>query len=355
MGEIFFHTEANAEVGFGHLSRCYTFARALWESTPNIQITFILSADSVENLLAPKPFFVQHLVSQDGGSEEAEEIFQLIKKRKGSVLITDSYRLSRDYYAHIRKQSRIPILAFDDDGEKVSYPVTGYINGSIAATKTIYPRPSRPYSKIGPAFFPLRHDFIKSTSEIKNSPDFSSAADEVTATFGGSDPEEQTLRVGRLLLALDSLKKIQLIAGPLCKSIGKLQRLADENPRIQLLLYPDDLPILLKKSQIVITAGGLTAQEILYLGRPLVILATHTNQRGTAEEIQKKNCGIFLGMYDQIEDAEIIEKMKELIADSANLRQMSENGPKLIDGLGSQRLAEFIHEEFNISFAPHGR
>jgi hypothetical protein len=52
----------------------------------------------------------------------------------------------------------------------------------------------------------------------------------------------------------------------------------------------------------------------------------------------------FLGLGSEIGEAQIAVRTRELLADAARRREMSERGRGLVDGLGALRTAELVLE-----------
>jgi spore coat polysaccharide biosynthesis predicted glycosyltransferase SpsG len=135
----------------------------------------------------------------------------------------------------------LPILAFDDYGEKRTFPVHGFINPSISANRQWYPEYLLKSSYIGPHFFLLRSDLHMLPAVQRDS---------ILLNTGGSDPEDQTLRLLKILKSIENINQVNILIGPGYTKKDDLDQYILGNDRFKLIYNPSNLADILNQSRI---------------------------------------------------------------------------------------------------------
>ena len=338
---LLIRTDGCEEIGLGHLYRTLAIADYAAESQ-GMQMQFVLGRRSVRTfrqLSGRKPYILRN----EGGDEaEALEVAQLIGEKKMHGLMTDSYLLTEAFYETLRSRiPTVPVFAIDDTGEKAEFSVSGFINFNFGADIKAYPAYLRQYSAIGAGYFPLRKSFLgrRRRFDIKMKP-----VKKVFLTMGGSDPDNQTLRIAGMLKNITELEKIDIVLGPAYPFGCEMYRAVSDDRRFILHQMPDDIASIMRKSDLAITGGGTTCYELLYLRVPVAILILAGNQELTACSIAEQGCGHLLGRFGTVSDDDLLKEIRKLIGTPSLLLPMSVKGSQVVDGRGGKRLSDFIRQ-----------
>ncbi len=109
---VFIRTDGDAEIGLGHLMRCLTIEEYL-SDYDEITVKYLIKASSIDNF--KKNTRSKVLVIQDSEDENQAiaNVIKILKDSKRSILITDSYLLSGQFYKKIRQAAptSLPIAA----------------------------------------------------------------------------------------------------------------------------------------------------------------------------------------------------------------------------------------------------
>lgn len=331
MFRILIWTEGNAHIGLGHVNRCLVLAKAL-RRLKN-QVVFACPPATFRKPITAQRFKIL------SAPRSALQIASAAKKTGAHALVTDSYSLTQKKYSDLRQLiPDIPVLVFDDFGEKKSAPVHGFINPGLAAGAVNYPQ-DIPFQAAGPGYFLLRDEFKKRSAARRPNP-----KNRIGVIMGSSDPENQTERIVQILQSIASTEEIAVVLGPLNPSFNRIRELARSDPRIHAYSNPRDLARILRNTRLTVSAAGTTCGELAYLGIPVAALSVADNQLLAAKTVERSGCGKNLGPYQKRTDSNLRKQIQKLIADSRSLKKMSRAGKKLVDGKGAQRLAAELLE-----------
>jgi spore coat polysaccharide biosynthesis predicted glycosyltransferase SpsG len=100
----------------------------------------------------------------------------------------------------------------------------------------------------------------------------------------------------------------------------------------------DGLGPWLAESDIVVTAGGVTLLEAMYLGRPTVALQIAANQRRAVSSAVRAGAAV----EAEPEPRAVAESVSCLARDAAVRRRLSACAHQMIDGRGPARVVESI-------------
>ncbi len=268
-----------------------------------------------------------------------------VEDSKESIVIIDTYLLTKTFIDKLgRLLPDLPVIAFDDYGEKAGFPVLGIINPGFGAKNIAYPGRFALFSALGPEFLPLPETCLKSVTFHYPRKPFGGSVERLLLVMGGGDPENQTIRLVNILKKTKKIPRIEVVAGPQYGSIQELKNICNDKERFTLHHNPVDFHLIASKCDLAVSGSGLTVYELLYLGIPVITLSLADNQDPTAKALEKDKLGINIGRFDEVSDQDIESVLEEAWSDPQRLHNMSENGQKKIDGLGAGRLAKRILE-----------
>jgi UDP-2,4-diacetamido-2,4,6-trideoxy-beta-L-altropyranose hydrolase len=322
--------DCNAEIGYGHVMRCLTVARALSRNGA-ARTRFLMTHNSDAEFVETAGFEVLEILS---GETDIEEILIHASPEDGPLLL-DSYAFNAGYLKMLR-QTGYRVAIFDDGNRLDLYQCDMVVDSAPEAASLAYHGLPETRFCLGSDYFPLHPEFRKNSRPKA----VLEAPKTVVVTFGGSDHDDVTLRVLDAMAGIDGDFDIITILGPAYS--GQAEDAAGNDSRVRLCRNVTNMSALLSSSDVAVSGGGNTASELAFLGVPMVLLALSPDQAPVAEALSNADAAIYLGFHDRVEDAAIAETLRTLIGDPAQRQKMSRAGPGLIDGKGAERIADAI-------------
>jgi spore coat polysaccharide biosynthesis predicted glycosyltransferase SpsG len=193
---------------------------------------------------------------------------------------------------------------------------------------------------LGPDYMILREkfEFIKRKNDLKE-------CKNVFISFGGADEKGCTINVLKSLKNLKNDLNFHVIVGPLFNYSEDLKRLANNDKRIKIFKQPGNIIELMEKSDLAITAAGITLYELSYLGIPSLVIPQVEHQKKIADAFAKKEACINLG--DNPTVADISTNLKKLLSNESIRNVYHKNSMNFIDGNGLKRFFIIILDDLN--------
>jgi len=243
--------------------------------------------------------------------------------------ILDIYDVQSSFIEEVQTRYR-KVIAIDDGIFEHVSNVSAIINFHVYAASTDYPACKKTF--LGPNYYLLRRD-------IKEALACSTDKSQVFVCMGGSDPENQTQRIVRILLEITS-RPIDVVLGPGFEDRKELFRL-EKNPNVFLHRAPKELGGLMNRARYAVTGAGSMLYELAFLKIPTACLTLAENQKKTARAFMSRKAAINLGSHDKITDEQIFASLQQF-EDEQFRETLSLNAGQVIDGLGANRLADSL-------------
>ncbi|MBS13352.1 MAG: UDP-2,4-diacetamido-2,4,6-trideoxy-beta-L-altropyranose hydrolase [Gemmatimonadetes bacterium] len=324
--------DGDAEIGVGHLVRCYALAQA-WKRRGG-RVTLVTKR------------FPDRLPEWDGqerielGNVVAEADLGTTLAAGDGWVVVDGYHFDKTYLCAIHAAGR-PLLVIDDTIRLDYYPVTALLNPSPGFSKADFVCPPNAATLLGPNYAMLRGEVLQARTPQENP----SEQTRILVTMGGSDPRCLTRIVLEGILLLDPQEfKTQVILGPSNPSHREISSLAEGRDDIEILLSPADFPHLASRADIAITAAGSTCWELAYLGTPSLTVTAADNQRPIASAVDRAGAGESLGDGSLLAPRELSDRVVRLAANPDRLARMGSAGQRLVDGSGAERVVSRLQE-----------
>jgi spore coat polysaccharide biosynthesis predicted glycosyltransferase SpsG len=145
------------------------------------------------------------------------------------------------------------------------------------------------------------------------------------------------------LLAISDLKLPELEITVLCG--GANPHTAELKNTVKRSKYPVNVIIdasnmarLLSSIDLAISAPGGTSLELASMGIPMLLVTMAENHARTADEFARRRLALSAGWYDQLTVKELSCAIEDFLSDNARQREMSQDGSRLIDGCGAERV-----------------
>jgi len=337
---VAFRVDASPKIGVGHLMRCLALSEEL--SRRGNRCYFLSKIDDNNLLTNIKNFRVdcQKIKTNTTLKGDLNTLLNFSKKHDIDWIITDHYGIDATYVKEI-KQHGFHVLSVDDTAQ-MHYFSDILLNQNIGAE--CFDFSAEKYTKylLGPKYIMMRDKLLKRSNKIKNN-----EVKKILVTVGGSDLDNLILKILKLLEPINKNIEIFTIIGPFHQSHQDIKKyICETEQKIKLLESPENMTDIYLESDMAISAGGSTCYELAYFGIPNIIITIADNQIRVAEELNKKKVSTYLGKRNELIEDQFKNTVDELIFDYDLRKNMSQNGRKLVDGKGKERIVDFL-ERFN--------
>ena len=317
MASILILTEAGGDLGYGHLTRCLAIAQELGSE-----------AD---------------LLVQPGGEVKFDDIGRVVPWRDDLIgaistggcanpaaVLVDSYLADRSVLEKIGGSGCY--LAVIDDYDRMQYPAELIINPAILG-----PELSFQNSKVvsGASWVILR-------SQIRAHPPKRQHGNltRLLLTFGGADRKRL---LDRLLPVLGDLEfEVMILAGSDERAAQLSLKLSGDRFKVFGRLGAKAIAELFTSSDLALSAGGQTLNELAYLGVPFLAIQTGKDQYWNINSyLQSGVTPYHFHGDDLLLDSKLLNQIEGLKSPSLR-RDMASRGRGLIDGQGAKRIADVL-------------
>jgi UDP-2,4-diacetamido-2,4,6-trideoxy-beta-L-altropyranose hydrolase len=311
--DVAFLTSSGTEIGLGHLRRCLTLAEEL--AARGAAARFWLSGDPAGVGLVAESGFTAELLQG-----EAPEL------PRAELLIVDDYSLSGAELRELRR--RAARLAVIDDLADGVLDVDLVQNGNASAATLTYRTGHDCIRLLGPRYALLGRAF-RDLPQRRARQDVA----RVLVTFGGADPQGLTpAAVSAVQRALSSAA-IDVVIGPLFRSTS----VVEPDDRVSVHRAPPTLASFMLDADCAVTAGGQTTYELAAAGVPSVALCVAPNQKDNLVALAEVPTLLAVSG-----EPELPEAIRSLAADRSLRQEMIDAGQRLVDGRGTERVAEAL-------------
>ncbi|MEN6552615.1 MAG: UDP-2,4-diacetamido-2,4,6-trideoxy-beta-L-altropyranose hydrolase [Methanobacterium sp.] len=319
-------TEGNKDVGFGHITRCV----ALYDAFKEIKFhpTLIINGDqSVRGLVENKNFKIIDWI------KSPKKLFNLVNDF--DIVVIDSYLAEKDFYQKISDLVKIPVYL--DDNKRIDYPPGIILNGSIHAKNLHYHHNKEFEDLLGLDYALLRKEFWESCPKS-----ISKEIQTLMITFGGEDSANMTPKILKFLQIHYPFLKKKVIIGKGFKNVSEIEIHTDNQTSLIYDVDSNQMKSVMMDSDLAISAGGQTLNELACLGVPTIAFAVAHNQLNNVEGWETTNFICYNGWKDDdgLMDTFLINLN---YMENFEIRaKKSQIGINLVDGKGALRAVKSI-------------
>lgn len=155
----------------------------------------------------------------------------------------------------------------------------------------------------------------------------------IIVTLGGSDPQNNTVRVVRELLKYQYC--FDVVIGPNYRFERQLQELRLSN-RFRIIKNAESLIRLFASYDLAITGGGVTCCEAMASGLPCLIIANAPHERNTGKGLQESGACIYMGDYLEW-DKDYLMHLPDL-----EVEKMSEKGMQIFSSRACDEIIDYV-------------
>lgn len=326
---ILIRVDCSTKIGYGHVMRCLTVARAL-SLNEEARVRFLMAEDSDASPVEALGFEVRRLSGNEAG---ISDLPAHAAPEDGLVLI-DTYALTASDLDTLNAAG-FCVAVFDDGCRLDDYPCGMVIDSAPGADTLAYRSTTDARFYLGPSYYPLRQEFLDCRKQ--------EARDErIIVTFGGGDANDQTARVLKILETISLPWEITAILGPGYE--GEAEAIFAASSKIRLQRNPLPLAPLMAAAGIAVSGAGGSALELAYLGTPSVLIPLSKDQEGIADALGEIKAAVSLNSWNTCSDQDIGDAVLALMNDTARQSALSSQARSVIDGQGAGRIAVAITE-----------
>jgi UDP-2,4-diacetamido-2,4,6-trideoxy-beta-L-altropyranose hydrolase len=361
---IVFRTDANAEIGTGHLYRCVALAKGLKELGHSCLFVCDETSKRFEKLIIRDGFACQIIKSNiqlindvnAPNSHISDEISNLYSERdalatldviqcKADFLVVDHYYLDASWEAIIKRS--IPKICVIDDLANRLHCCDILVDQTPMCSKERYKNlvPDQCHLLCGSTYALLRSEFKHFRTMYAGSKRFH-ALKNLIISFGGTDHLNLTSRTLLGLQKSSILKKIRVtvILGEGCTREHEVRKTIENSvANIDLLIGVENMAEVMADQDLVIGAGGSSSLERCCLGLPSIITTTAKNQELLARSICQYGAGLEIKLDGSFE-SKLLSALEVFSANPRFLQVMSDSSYKIADGGGVSRVCKKIEE-----------
>jgi UDP-2,4-diacetamido-2,4,6-trideoxy-beta-L-altropyranose hydrolase len=319
MNDILILTEGGGDIGYGHFTRCTAISQAIGESA-----CLILNSTSMFPVSGPQIKYANWI-------KDPYKILDLNGGVWPNLILIDSYLADKNSISFFLRTS-VNFLAVIDDYNRMVYPCNLIINPSVMGPNYLHQKAS---IINGPDYIILRKDIQTTTpknihNELKN----------LLITFGGGDHTSLIISLFPMLSELNLT--IYILTGDDKRAADLQSKFQKSNFIFLGYLNPSELSTLFLMTDLAISAGGQTLNELAFLGVPFISIETGSDQHWNIEGyIQARvTVGHFYG-----DDPFLPKLLKEAIEHMKNITlrfEASKLSRSIIDGKGAERIAKLL-------------
>lgn len=334
--KIVFRVDAAQKTGIGHVMRCMALSEELRKR--NNECFFLSSIDSprlIKKIKASGASY-DNIGTNISRREDLQKLLSFSKEKNIDWIVTDHYGITSQYLSQLKLHG-FKVLSIDDCA-RIHYFSDIVVNQNIGAEHLHFSAGHYTKFLLGPKYVLLRDELLQRRKK-RNRNDVK----KILITFGGSDPDNLTLKILRLLDSIHEQVELLVIIGPANRFYNQIKTYARRTDlKVTLLRSPENMAEAYLASDVCVSAGGSSCYELAYFGIPNIIITVADNQLNIAHKLKKQNISIYLGKKDAFKATQFKDKIKELIENDSLRKNMSKNGRKLVDGKGKKRIVDCI-------------
>jgi len=323
------HAE-DREKGMGHVVRCLALAKELEKY--DVEITFLMKnhLTGVKKVIDAGHIVKKLPVSSDKETD-IRRIPGMLNRIKPQIVLNDILNTEEKYMLKTRETGAF-LINVDDLGP-----------GRQLADVLVYslvrpPVYSKPKIYAGPAYMTLKDKFRKMHKKRKK---IREKIGKILVSMGASDPQSLTVKVLKALEKVDRNFTTTVVIGSAFTHHNELKNVLDKARKKYIVKSNvSNMAELMHDADIAIISGGISVYELAAVGTPGIVLCQNKHENTNVFEdygfVTKLGLGKFVG------EKQIIGAVKKLARDKFLRKKMSDQGKKLVDGCGAERVAKII-------------
>jgi CMP-N-acetylneuraminic acid synthetase/spore coat polysaccharide biosynthesis predicted glycosyltransferase SpsG len=316
--KVLFRVDGYEEIGLGHIYRTLTLAHSIMDH----DVSFLMNSKYELGIGIVQSYNFKVETFNENPLEK-------IKDLQPDIVINDILDTNKDYILAL-KESGITVYNFEDLGEGAEY-ADGVFNA-------LYPGsvPSENFYT-GEKFYCARSEFLLSDKKIINE-----EVKNVLITFGGTDPNNLTLKTLKSIKDVPGNFNITIILGPGYSKTEELNSyLGNVNRDIKVYYKVKNMAEHMYNADIIFSSAGRTMYEIAMIGTPAIIISQNSREM-THLFGHNYNGFVNLGLHSDLTEKKVEDQFVKLM-ENVEIRKLM-NKRMLMHDLknGISRVLEII-------------
>jgi spore coat polysaccharide biosynthesis protein SpsF len=324
--------DGGGTLGFGHVKRSLTLARAL-RDREGIGCIFAVNGSS-EASDAIKPMGFETVLLPHAGNAPA--FATLVAAKKPDILVADAREnLTRSLLS--RAATNVGVVAVIDDSSDRRLSATHAYYPPVPQVETLCWHDATTTVRTGWEWALLGFD-PSSAAGAPRSPD---AKPTVIVSMGGSDPLDLTRLAASALAKITAPLTARFVIGPGFRNAQSLARdIVAMAPNFEVVRGVTDLSPEFAAADLAVVTFGVTAYELAAFGVPALYLPLNDDHAHSASAFENAGMGKILGLGRGVRAEDIARSVWRLLVDEQLRRDMRAAGLSKIDGRAAIRIAE---------------
>lgn len=356
---IVFRVDASQQIGTGHLMRCLTLAAAF--RSRGFQTVFISRTGNVSDQVKSNGHVFRLLEGSTSSEnidpevphaqwleasweEDAQQTVGLLKGLKDITLIVDHYAIDNKWESVLRKVCQ-QMVVMDDLADRRHH--------CDLLIDTNYKRRPSDYSGLvsesctlltGTDYVLLRSEFAAMRDQAKSKRATLQEISRILVFMSGTDPENFTEKVLKSLALVNwtGRPSIDVVLGKSFEHIQLIKSLVRDFPlEIKVIIDTRKMAQLIYNADLAIGSAGGATWERCCLGLPAISLTIAENQVYANDILGKDGIVIKLEKTDSQFD-DLVSELEAITRDMDRMNRLSQNSFAIIDGKGTERVAQAI-------------
>jgi UDP-2,4-diacetamido-2,4,6-trideoxy-beta-L-altropyranose hydrolase len=330
--KVYFRTDANPEIGMGHLVRCSALANMIKDE---FEIGFV-TKNTPDGVLGKflSPTYTTLKI------EGADELNFLNKKKilePGNIVVLDNYTFDSDYQNKI-KESNVKVV-YIDDLIGFDYNVDVIINQAENVKESDYKTVSKTKFCLGPQYLLLREPFLKAAKSKRDLKKIES----VFVSFGGADMDNVSQKAVKTLLKYPQLKNIHVLSSSVNENIDKWKSEFNNSEKIKFHndLKAEEVCSLMQSCELALGPCSNLALELCSVGIVFITGTTASNQDNYYKALTTNSAVLGIGKWQELSEEALNAKLDSvMIYDQKDLEWFVKNQRNYVDGNSGKRLLQ---------------
>jgi len=337
--QLLIRADASPQIGTGHIMRCLALAQAWNHQGGRVIFATHNISPGLQSRLTNEGMKVINARVTAGSREDAEKTAIFSQQIQAEWVVIDGSHFN-DQYQKVIKDLGVNLLCIDDQGEANYYYADWVLNQNIYADEKLYHN-RKSYTKLllGSQYVLLRKEFWQWQGIRRET---TTIAHKILVTLGGADAGNVTAKVVEALLQIKMVDlECVIVLGANNPHYGQLQAMLNTSGKgWRLLVNIDNMPEFMAWADVAITAAGMTAWELAFMGLPSLMLVLAPNQGAIARHLGEAEMTVNLGWHEQVTVESIRSQCEALLGNFEQRQNMSRLLQSHVDGQGVWRAIE---------------
>jgi UDP-2,4-diacetamido-2,4,6-trideoxy-beta-L-altropyranose hydrolase len=356
---VVFRADASTDVGMGHVMRCATLASELGARGAQVHFICRESRGHACDWLASHRFEVTRLpdTSEWSWQQDLAQVQAVLKDlpEPADWLVVDHYGLDARWESALRGHLTRVLMVIDDLDDRPHDCDLLLDQNHHRGDTTRYRAHTPPSTELllGPLHALLAPAYREARAQRLP---HSTPARRVLVCFGGADPTNHTFAALRALQPhVHALDQVDVVLGAANPHAAEVQAYCVRTPKHVLHQNVSNMAELLAQADLSIGAGGTMNWERCCLGVPSLVFGIADNQQTVLNALIAD--GIVLGssQMPRPDPAAMAAWIQATLDNTPLLQGLAQRAASLVDGKGTQRVADRLLPSRALHFRPAGQ